>query len=155
VMSWAPQMSGKTEAEAVADLDEALCTVCFPTAPVALHNYVSRRTTAERDERAAAKAERDAAKAAKTLEPGQRFKDHGGWTVETVAAAKKAVRDEIEARAWYPRSHADYVQPALDAERVLLAREATRPGTGATAAEIATIKASTERRVQRELSRAR
>lgn len=30
---WKPQLSGKTEADAVADLGPLLCTVCFPSAP--------------------------------------------------------------------------------------------------------------------------
>lgn len=32
---WVPQLSGKTEAEAVALLGETLCSVCYPSAPVA------------------------------------------------------------------------------------------------------------------------
>lgn len=32
---WLPQLSGKTEAEAVADQGPRLCSICFPTAPVA------------------------------------------------------------------------------------------------------------------------
>lgn len=35
-IGWLPQLSGRTEAEAVAEQGEALCTICFPTAPVAL-----------------------------------------------------------------------------------------------------------------------
>lgn len=31
---WLPQLSGKTEADAVADQGTRLCSVCFPTAPV-------------------------------------------------------------------------------------------------------------------------
>ena len=31
---WNPELSGKTEAEAVAKLGPSLCTVCFPSAPV-------------------------------------------------------------------------------------------------------------------------
>lgn len=31
---WTPQLSGKTEADAVAELGPLLCTVCFPSAPV-------------------------------------------------------------------------------------------------------------------------
>lgn len=33
-LAWNPQLSGKTEAEAVAELGPLLCTHCFPTAPV-------------------------------------------------------------------------------------------------------------------------
>lgn len=35
-VGWLPQLSGRTEAEAVADQGESLCTICYPTAPVAL-----------------------------------------------------------------------------------------------------------------------
>jgi hypothetical protein len=31
---WLPQLSGQTEAEAVAELGPTLCTVCFPSAPL-------------------------------------------------------------------------------------------------------------------------
>lgn len=31
---WLPELSGKTEAEAVAELGAVLCSVCFPSAPV-------------------------------------------------------------------------------------------------------------------------
>ena len=31
--AWQPQMSGKTETEAVAEYGMIMCTVCFPTAP--------------------------------------------------------------------------------------------------------------------------
>lgn len=33
-LAWNPQLSGKTEAEAVAELGPMLCTHCFPSAPV-------------------------------------------------------------------------------------------------------------------------
>lgn len=139
-MSWAPQMSGQTEAEAVEALDEALCTVCFPSAPVALHNYVSRRSQAEQDTRAAERAARDAAKAVKNLTGDQQFDDHRGDRVTTVAAAKQVLREEVELRDYYGRGphpwHPGSVKAAETAKNVLLAREAATPGTGATQAEI-------------------
>jgi hypothetical protein len=39
---WLPELSGKTEAEAVADLGPTLCSVCFPSAPV---EYVGGKIT--------------------------------------------------------------------------------------------------------------
>lgn len=93
VMSWAPELSGKTDAEAVEQLDEALCSVCFPDAPVALHEYVSRKSQAERDARAAEKQARDDARAAKMVEP---FRTSRGDRVETVAACKQVIRDMVE-----------------------------------------------------------
>lgn len=154
VMSWAPQMSGQTEAEAVADLDEALCSVCFPSAPVALHEYVSKRTTAERAARTAEKDARSAAKARKALTPDQCFRDAHGWAIETVAAAKATIREAIETQHYYPRTWASdstkYVDAAFTAEMVLTTREAAEPGTGATAAEIEKIKANTRKKIARE-----
>lgn len=35
-VGWLPNVSGLTEAEAVAEHGEALCTICFPSAPVEL-----------------------------------------------------------------------------------------------------------------------
>lgn len=35
-IGWLPQLSGRTEIEAVAEQGESLCTICFPSAPVAL-----------------------------------------------------------------------------------------------------------------------
>lgn len=42
---WLPELSGLTEADAVAKLGSVLCSVCFPTAPVA---YVGGRITKAR-----------------------------------------------------------------------------------------------------------
>lgn len=154
VMSWAPQMSGQTEAVAVAELDEALCSVCFPSAPVALHEYVSKRTTAERDARTAEKTARAAAKARKTLTLDQQFMDAHGWRIETVAATKAVIREVIETEHYYPRTWADkgqdYLSAAETAEYILTMREDRQPGTGATAADIEKIKANTRKRIARE-----
>lgn len=35
-IGWLPQLSGRTEAEAVKEQGETLCTICYPSAPVAL-----------------------------------------------------------------------------------------------------------------------
>jgi hypothetical protein len=65
--AWLPELSGDTEAEAVAAEGEILCTFCFPSAPVAWTEGIGRRTKEERDAKAAEKAARLAAKAAKSL----------------------------------------------------------------------------------------
>lgn len=109
-MSWATQMSGTTEAEAVAQLDEALCSVCFPSAPVALREYVSKRSQAEADARAAEKAARSDAKSLKSLteDETKAFAELPGIersdVPTTVAAAKAIVRQPAETKAeldWY------------------------------------------------------
>lgn len=65
--AWLPELSGDSEEEAVAAEGEILCTFCFPTAPVAWCEGVGRRTKEAKDAAAALKAERQAAKAAKSL----------------------------------------------------------------------------------------
>lgn len=156
-MGWTPQLSGKTVEDAVAELGPALCTICFPSAPV---EWTAKTLTqVERDkgrsEREAAKRERDAAKARKTLTESQQFRGYGdegrGEWITTVAAAKQALRQMIEFKhysgpnnhhCWYESS----VRAAESAKRVLLEREAANPGTGATQAEIDTILAKAEKR---------
>jgi hypothetical protein len=174
-MSWAPALSGKTEDVAVAELDEALCTVCFPSAPVALHNYVSRRSQAERDERADAKAARDAARDAKTLTDEEAFRVGGrhGDRVTTVSGCKDALRAPIATAAelaWYRSGRSQSGDPefiarvtgnladrldfeaaaAATAERVLLAREERLQGTGLDAAGVAKIRANAGRRAAKD-----
>lgn len=65
--AWLPELSGDTEAEAVAAEGEILCTFCFPSAPVAWTEGIGRRTKEQQDAKAAEKAARLAAKAAKSL----------------------------------------------------------------------------------------
>lgn len=179
-MSWAPQLSGRTDEEAVAELDEALCSVCFPDAPVALHNYVSKRSQAEQAERAAEKDARATAKAAKQLAPAEQFKTKGryGERVETVAKCKELVRRAVElevevdywtqvaagtrsAPGWTPelltnrrRNLADSLEEAKadadQAERVLIARETMQPGHGMNATEIAKMRANKRKSARKE-----
>lgn len=69
VYGWHPTLSGLGQAEAVAELGEILCSVCFPDAPVAWTNGRSKASTEAADAKAAAKAERAAKKLAKALLP--------------------------------------------------------------------------------------
>lgn len=176
VMLWAPQFSGKTDEQAVEELDEALCSVCFPSAPVALHEYVSRRSQAERDERQAAKDARDAAKAAKQLDPqGEAFRTTDGDRIETVAECLRIIRKAVEAevelewtrspagqQVWTdPESYArvlrnredalaNLVEDAGQAASVLMLREQRHEGHGATMEAIAKIRTSKERSARKE-----
>lgn len=45
---WMPEFSGRTEAEAVAELGAALCTVCFPSAPVEMTGAKITKARAQR-----------------------------------------------------------------------------------------------------------
>jgi hypothetical protein len=177
VMTWAPQLSGRTDAEAVDELDEALCSVCFPGAPVALHNYVSRKSQAAQDERQAEKDERAAKQAAKRLAPSEVFRTAGkyGERVETVAKLKELVRAaialEVEAEFWTTHSPAGWdiehlarrrrniadslVEARADAAKaktVLLTREAAHAGWGATPTDIDRMEASKRKSATREWS---
>lgn len=168
VMRWAPELSGHTEATAVEKLDEALCSVCFPDAPVALHEYVSQRSQADQAARLDAQSERAAAKRAKQLTTDEQFtmgRDRHGDHVTTVAKLKEIVRDaielEVEDEFWATHSPAGWDAEALlrrrtntadsltraradaaKAEALLLAREAAHEGWGATAEAIAKMRAS-------------
>lgn len=114
---WLPQLSGLTEVEAVADQGEILCSICFPSAPVAWTTGVSRASVEARDARAAKSAALAAKKAEKALGTVLRV---GRWNdrIETIAAAKKFLTDQAE----YPQYTAD--ETALVAETL-----ATRLGT--------------------------
>jgi hypothetical protein len=126
---WLPQVSGFNEDEIVAAAGEGACTVCYPSAPVdvlkrtrTLLHSSEVEAQAARDERAAAKLERDAKKAAKAISnpdgtplqvftyhaPERILRDRKGLrvirtipahdvfdTIETLAAAKTWLTDQL------------------------------------------------------------
>jgi hypothetical protein len=154
-MRWRPDLSGKTVAEAVAELGEALCTFCYPGAPSdwkakTLGQVKDERTRAERE---AVKAERQAKRDAKQLRRDERFRvDRGryGERIETVAACKDALRRERELFYYYGRGphcdHEAWAWAAGKAQAVLLLRESAHPGWGATQAEIDKIIANADKK---------
>lgn len=179
VMRWAPELSGKTDEQAVADLDEALCSVCFKDAPVALREYVSRKSQDAQDERQAEKDARATAKAAKQLtedEQREMGRDRHGDRVTTVAKLKEIVRDavevEVEIAFWATHSPAGWDTESLarrrsnlardlpiaqersrKAQDILRAREAAHEGWGAGAADIARMQDSKRKSATREWNR--
>lgn len=91
---WLPQLSGLTEADAVAVYGPVLCSVCYPSAPVeSTGGYSDGLTLAEQAERRAEKAAKSDAKAAKLLTGELQFRDLAGHQVTTVAGAKTALRE--------------------------------------------------------------
>ena len=102
-MAWLPELSGRIEAEMVAEHGNGACTVCFPSAPT-MAGFVdgtsarARRTAEERAARDAEAAARRTAKVAKALVRPVRGR-HG--TIRTVAAAKQEIRDAIRSNVWY------------------------------------------------------
>lgn len=109
---WLPTVSGKTEAEAVAEFGEILCTVCFPSAPVEWTNGVSKATKTEREAKAAAKAERAAAKLAKALLPDGSPLRVGRDSLVSLRSAQMWLTDSFSWNRSYPRdgfdSHPSY-----------------------------------------------
>lgn len=142
IMRWAPELSGKTDEVAVAELDEALCSVCFPDAPVALHEYVSRRSQVEQEARQLVRDERAAVKAAKQLTEAEQFRCDGN-RITTVAACVELIRHEVELADYYGRgehpTHAEVARGARQAIAVLIDREQAHEGHGRTAEQISEI----------------
>lgn len=103
-MGWAVEMSGLSPDEAIhgrqgefAGLGETLCSVCFPDAPAAWCRTRSEVTRAEREAAKAAKtAARDAALAVKNL--AEVYVTYDGDKVRTVAEAKRLIRQAVETR---------------------------------------------------------
>jgi hypothetical protein len=126
-MGWAPKLSGHTVAEAVAELGETLCSVCFPDAPV---EWRQSRSDLNRDARAAAAAEREAARLIKNLRSAEMFRDAWGNRVETVFGCEKALRDEVSFRGWGGHDahtwHPASVEAAKRAAEVLIGRGRTQ-----------------------------
>lgn len=65
--AWLTNLSGLTEEDAVKAEGEVLCSVCFPSAPVAWTSGTSRRDKEAKAQREAEKAERQRKKAEKSL----------------------------------------------------------------------------------------
>ena len=111
---WLPELSGLTEADAVEQQGEILCSVCFPSAPVEWTNGTSNTDKAAKAEREAAKAERLAKKIAKALVPddidgGLTFLVDGNQRerIKTIAAAKAWLTDAADWNSAYPRTFED------------------------------------------------
>lgn len=134
---WLPQLSGLTEAEAVADQGEILCSVCYPLAPIAWCNGRSKAAQEAAAERAAAKAERAAKKAAKALysdDPDRQFRTSGRYPdrIGTLAAAKSWLTDGY-VWGWDHPSHSPEDRDALAA--LLAERLGTTPAEELAAAQ--------------------
>jgi hypothetical protein len=179
-MAWRPDLSGLTVDEAVAKLGPALCSICFPLAPVeqksmTLGQVEQERTRAERE---AAAAARQAKKDAKELTGAEQFRTAGQYSdrVTTVARCKEIIRKAVEAvvelewinspererdmqadadqLARMRQNRADRLaELATDANRaklVLMAREAEHKGWGATDEAIAQMQANKLKSARKE-----
>jgi hypothetical protein len=104
LVEWHPELSGLSIAEAVrmppAGLGPALCSVCFPGAPVSLRR---KHSDVMREVRAGERAARAEAKFAKALRPKEVFKVDGD-RVTTVAACTNILRKDVEFRDYFVRT---------------------------------------------------
>ena len=93
--AWLPELSGMTEADAVAAHGEILCSVCFPSAPVEWTNGTSKASKIAAEERAAAKAEREAKRIAKAATV-----DGSELVVTDKYGRKEYFKTAVAARNW-------------------------------------------------------
>lgn len=140
--AWLPRLSGLTEADAVTDQGEILCSICFPTAPSSWTSGVSRADAEAKAERATAKADRAAKKLEKALLPdgtdliveievtaydgGSRIRQE---RFSTLHSAKAWLTDE----AYWNRGGAHPSYPAAARQRIA---EAVAAKTGETVTEV-------------------
>lgn len=153
-MSWETSLSGLPVEAAIDRLGPRLCSKCFPGAPA---EWCRSLVEITREEREAKKRERQEAKYVKQLRPEEQFRDRFGSRVTTVAGCLTALREEVELRDYYGRgehpSHAESVVAAERAREVLLAREAARPGTGASQEKVSDVIAKAVVRNRKEGAR--
>jgi hypothetical protein len=178
-VEWRPDLSGLDFDGAVAILGPVLCSVCYPSAPVEhkrsnLTEQARQRTQGERD---AAKIERAAKLAAKNLTDAETefmgrvgvFNERATTVAKLKEIIRKAVEQAVEVEFWAThtpegwdaehlanrrRNGADgMVKLEADADRaqfILIERERAQEGHGATAEEIAKIRASKLKNARKE-----
>lgn len=97
---WVTSLSGQTEAEAVEELGEILCSICYPSAPVAWTDGESKAVKVARAEREAKKAAAAAKKRDKALVPdsieGGYPTQYGRDRIKTTHAAKQWLTNYFE-----------------------------------------------------------
>jgi hypothetical protein len=124
--AWLPELSGLTEADAVAEYGEILCSVCYPSAPVEWTNGTNKKTAAQKALHSALVAiERSPeGKKVKTLTQQLRSLvssiDYGRSRVEWLAAQVETHRD-------HPAGVADEQARLDEAQKNLAAAEAKVP----------------------------
>lgn len=129
-----PNLSGLDEAAAVTDQGEILCSICFPSAPVAWTTGESKATKEARAERAAVKAAKDAKKLETALLPdGTDLRLPDQKRIKTLRSAKMWLTD---AASWNRgRAPADF-HPSYTADVVALVADAVAAKTGDPVAQV-------------------
>lgn len=109
---WLPEMSDQPEAEIVEEAGERACTVCYPSAPVDVLKRKTRLFTpdekkaqAAREERAAKREAKDAAKIVVEGMQGWTNEGQGRHVYPTTRGATNAIAGWLKDLAWYGSSH--------------------------------------------------
>lgn len=149
-----PELSGDTEAEAVAEMGAVLCTVCYPSAPVEHTDgsTVGRRTQAERDAKAADKAAKLDAKRAKAIHDDlSPLVCSNGDRPATIIAVQRLLSARLQDLGGYGAEHPSAAKWAADAR---LCAEALAARLDGAADEIlATAAGKAAKRVRSEWGR--
>src|SRR4029077_18387913 len=98
IRQWAPLLSGKTAGDAVAELGEALCTHCYPSAPVA---WTAGRVTEQKP----APAPKPVDPKAITNPDGSPLRVAGGDVLKTEIAAQRRATADAGDFAFYGSDH--------------------------------------------------
>ena len=156
--AWLIDLADCDENAMIEEWGERACTVCFPSAPTnPFYNRPARVDREAKEAKAAEKAAKDAAKAAKLLNGVLRLPDRYDPSlvgksyddrIETIAAAKQAIRDDIAFPFWSNR-----VSPEALTARIELAEAALLATGRVTQDEIDTIKVRALKKAQKEYSR--
>lgn len=154
---WAYQVSGDTVAEAVATYGEALCSHCFPEAPVA---QTLGKVATDADGNPVTKAEAQAAQAAKEAEKAAKLAaknaaavidpETGKVLYKTDRGATNAVASDLDAALHYGPTHPSYSEwiALLDTVSAALGAKQNRP-----AAEVrAELVAKAEKKAKKTLA---
>lgn len=131
---WVTSLSGQSEAETVAELGEILCSVCYPSAPVAWTTGVAKATQTARSERDAKKAAAAAKKAEKALLPDGSDLRVTYDRIGTLAAAKMWLTDCAMWTAWSASEGRRHPSYSIEDEQKVA--EAVAAKTGETVAEV-------------------
>jgi hypothetical protein len=142
--AWQTHLSGRTDAEALADLGPRLCSICFPGAPVEHTNGELHATRQEREARAAERDTKRTAKQDKALaaalfegEPERYIRNPDGIgsssRIATIAQAKAFIKGSY---TWAIGEPAGYSHPSYPPAAVTAVAEALSARTGTPVADL-------------------
>jgi hypothetical protein len=154
---WLPAMSGKTEADAVAEYGSMMCTVCFPSAPVDVVGRVQALAASEKAAKQAERAAKAEIKARKQLRADGQAVRVDRDRVYTIAEARRLTVDAMELLlqdAAQPIPNREYVaEQPLIIETLTQALSARLIGLGDPTWTVAKVTAELQGRAQAKFRR--